>query len=404
MTVTDANDAPVITSSTFNAAENQTSIGTVLATDADVPADTLTWSLTGGGADSGAFTLSPTGVLSFNTAPNFETPGDANGDNVYEVEVQVDDGTATVSKTITVTVTDANDAPVITSSTFNAAENQTAVGTVLATDADLPADTLNWSLTGGGADSGAFTLSPTGVLSFNTAPNFESPGDSNGDNVYEVEVQVDDGNVTVSKTITVTVTDANDAPVITSTNFNAAENQTSIGTVLATDADLPADTLNWSLTGGGADSGAFTLSPTGVLSFNTAPNFETPGDANADNVYEVEVQVDDGTATVSKTITVTVTDANDAPVITSTHFNAAENQATVGTVTGTDADSSRPTPVRHRWRGRQGPVHDRTRPTGVLTFNTAPNFEDPATPTATTSTRSRSRSTTVQRPSARRSP
>ncbi len=193
--VTVPNAAPVITSTNFNAAENQTSIGTVLATDTDVPADTLTWSLTGGGADSGAFTLSPTGVLSFNTAPNFEVAGDANGDNVYEVEVEVDDGTVTVSKTITVTVTDANDAPVITSSTFNAAENQTGIGSVLATDADVPADTLNWSLTGGGADSGAFTLSPTGVLSFNTAPNFETPGDSNADNVYEVEVQVDDGTV-----------------------------------------------------------------------------------------------------------------------------------------------------------------------------------------------------------------
>ncbi len=212
-------------------------------------------------------------VLSFNTAPNFEVAGDANGDNVYEVEVQVDDGTTTVTKAITVTVTDANDAPVITSSSFNAAENQTSIGTVLATDADVPADTLTWSLTGGGADSGAFTLSPTGVLSFNTAPNFETPGDSNADNVYEVEVEVDDGTATVSKTITVTVTDANDAPVITSSTFNAAENQTSVGTVLATDADVPADTLGWSLTGGGADSGAFTLSPTGVLSFNTAPNF-----------------------------------------------------------------------------------------------------------------------------------
>ena len=33
---------------------------------------------------------------------------------------------------------------------------------------------------------------------------------------------------------------------------------------------------------------------TGVLTFNTAPDFETPTDANTDGVYEVTVQVDDG--------------------------------------------------------------------------------------------------------------
>ncbi len=356
VTVTDANDAPVITSSTFSAAENQTAAGTVLATDADVPADTLSWSLTGGGADSGAFTLSPTGVLSFNTAPNFETPGDANADNVYEVEVQVDDGTVTVSKTITVTVTDANDAPVITSSTFNAAENQTSIGTVLATDADVPADTLNWSLTGGGADSGAFTLSPTGVLSFNTAPNFESPGDSNGDNVYEVEVQVDDGTTTVTKAITVTVTDANDAPVITSNGggsiaaLNVNENSTTVTTVTASDVDLPADTLTYSITGG-ADQALFSIDPGGELSFITAPDFEAPADAGADNTYEVTVEVSDGADDDTQTITVTVDDivSETGPQIdnatTSVPEDAANstlvynvNDANTGNDTDTDAE------------------------------------------------------------------
>ena len=98
----------------------------------------------------------------------------------------------TDTQSFTITVGNTNDAPTITSSaTVNAAENQTAAGTLLASDADVPADSLSWSLTGGGADSGLFTLSPAGVLSFNSAPNFESPGDANGDNVYELEVEVD---------------------------------------------------------------------------------------------------------------------------------------------------------------------------------------------------------------------
>ena len=61
----------------------------------------------------------------------------------------------------------------------------------------------------------------------------------------------------------------------------------------------------------------FTINgSTGELTFNTAPDFEAPGDADTNNVYEVQVQVFDGTDTTVKSITVTVTDANNAPVIT----------------------------------------------------------------------------------------
>ena len=71
-------------------------------------------------------------------------------------------------QTITVTVTDVNDPPVITSdgggaaAAVNAAENQTAVTTVTATDPD--ADTVTFSITGG-EDQGDFSIAPaTGVL------------------------------------------------------------------------------------------------------------------------------------------------------------------------------------------------------------------------------------------------
>jgi len=63
------------------------------------------------------------------------------------------------SKTINVTVTAVNDNdPVITSAnTANVAENTTAVLTVTATDADLPAQTITYSITGG-ADQARFSI------------------------------------------------------------------------------------------------------------------------------------------------------------------------------------------------------------------------------------------------------
>ena len=104
-------------------------------------------------------------------------------------------------------------------------ENQTAVTTVTASDEDVPADTLTFTITGG-ADAALFSVDPvSGVLTFVAAPDFESPTDANADGVYEVIVDVADGNGGVdTQTINVTVTDVNDAPVITSDGGGATAN------------------------------------------------------------------------------------------------------------------------------------------------------------------------------------
>ena len=179
------NHAPVITSNgggataAVNVAENTTAVTTVIASDAD-PLDSLPYSIAGG-ADAALFSINATtGVLSFVSAPNAESPQDAGGNNVYDVTVQVSDGAATDSQAIAVTVTDVNEfAPAITSNgggataTANVAENTTAVTTVTASDADLSAS-LSYSLSGG-ADAALFSInSITGALSFLTAPNAES--------------------------------------------------------------------------------------------------------------------------------------------------------------------------------------------------------------------------------------
>ena len=212
-----------------------------------------------------------------------------------------------------------NSPPVITSNgggataAVNVAENSTAVTTVTATDAN--GDTLVYSISGG-ADAVKFTInSSTGTLSFASAPNFEAPTDVGGNNVYDVIVQASDGTLTDTQAITVTVTAVNDNnPVITSNGggataaVNVAENTTSVTTVTGTDADLPAQTLSYSISGG-ADASKFTInSSSGALTFVAAPNYESPTDVGANNVYDVTVQVSDGTLTDTQAIAVTVTD------------------------------------------------------------------------------------------------
>ena len=141
MNITNVNDnSPSITSgNSFGAAENQTVIGTVTATDAD--GDTLTYSLSG--TDSSSMSInSSSGVLTFSSAPDYETKSS------YSATVTASDGTNSATQNITVNVTNVNDnTPSITSSaTFSADENQKSIGTVTATDAD--GDSLTYSIQG----------------------------------------------------------------------------------------------------------------------------------------------------------------------------------------------------------------------------------------------------------------
>ena len=98
-----ANNAPTITNSTtsYSVVENQTSAFTITANDAD--GDALTFTI--GGSDASLFTVSTSGVVTFNTAPDFESPSDADGNNVYDLMASVSDGSLNDSKDFTVTVT-----------------------------------------------------------------------------------------------------------------------------------------------------------------------------------------------------------------------------------------------------------------------------------------------------------
>ncbi|NML24397.1 cadherin domain-containing protein [Zoogloea dura] len=389
VTVTPTNDnAPMITSSsTASVQEGGAVVLTVTATDADQPAQPLSYAISGG-ADAALFQIDAnTGTLSFVSAPDFETPTDAGGDNVYNVTIQVSDGVGgTTDQAITVTVTGANDnAPVITSSaTASVTENNTAVLTVTATDADQPAQPLSYAISGG-ADAALFQIDAnTGALSFITAPDFEVPTDTGGNNVYNVTVQVSDGaGGTTDQAIAVTVTDSNDnAPVITSSaTANAVENSTAVLTVTATDADQPGQTLSYAISGGG-DAALFQINAnTGALSFISAPDFETPADAGANNVYNVMVQVNDGAGgSTSQAIAVTVTPTNDnAPVITSSRSaNVAENSTAVLTVTATDADQPAQPLSYAISGGADAALFQIDANTGALSFISAPDFEVPA--------------------------
>ncbi|MBS0164445.1 MAG: cadherin domain-containing protein, partial [Nitrospira sp.] len=113
LTITPVNDTPTITSNgggataAITVAEHVSAVTIVTGADVDLPAQALTYHISGG-VDQARFSINAaTGALSFTAPPDFEVATDANGDNVYVVQVQVTDSQgASTTQTIQVTVTD----------------------------------------------------------------------------------------------------------------------------------------------------------------------------------------------------------------------------------------------------------------------------------------------------------
>ncbi|MES2288541.1 MAG: PQQ-dependent sugar dehydrogenase [Pseudomonadota bacterium] len=97
----------------------------------------------------------------------------------------------------------------------------------------------------------------------------------------------------------------NRAPVFTSAaTASVPENTTgTVYTATATDADGNAVTFSIS---GGADAARFRIAA-GALAFVNPPDFENPDDADANNIYLVQLSASDGTATTTLNLAFTVT-------------------------------------------------------------------------------------------------
>ncbi|MDD5395234.1 MAG: cadherin domain-containing protein [Thiothrix sp.] len=273
--VTSVNESPLFTSSaSFSAAENGTSVGTVVATDPDGGA--ISYSIVGG-TDAAKFAISAAGgVLTFVSAQNYEAPGDADANGIYAVTVRASDGANTTDQAISVTLTNVNESPVIgAGASQSIAEGGTAVANIAAADPEGAG--MTYAITGG-ADAAKFAIDAGGNLSFLVSPNYESPSDSDGNNVYQVTVSASDGTNTSVKAMAITVTNTNEAPDITSGGeFSMSEGGTAVGTVTAVDPEGDAITFTIS---GGADAAKFDINPTtGAISFKVAPDFENPTDA-----------------------------------------------------------------------------------------------------------------------------
>ena len=212
---------------------------------------------------------------------------DAVEDDAETVVVSVRHGVV-LAGSAEVTIVDPNEAPVVDggSEFFYAENGVAAVGGFSASDSE--GDAVSWSLAG--ADAARFRVTG-GELRFAAPPDFEMPGDSGGDNVYDVIVEASDDGGVGRHPVTVAVTDVDETVVITSDTGSFVvgfdENSTAdVGAYTATDPEGAA--IRWSLDGD--DSRAFEISDRGVLRFVRPPDYEHPVDDNGDSEYRVQMR------------------------------------------------------------------------------------------------------------------
>jgi hypothetical protein len=285
ITVTNVNETPTITSSAaVSVAENQTAVQTVTATDPDA-GTTLTYGIVGG-ADQALFAINAgTGVLSFKSTPNYESPTDVGANSVFDVTVQVSDGTLTATKAVAVTVTNVNEGPTdITITGAAVAENLpagTVVGTFLTTDVDAGNSFTYTLVSGTGSTDNASYAIVGNQLQAAASFDFETKSS------YTIRVRsTDQGGLFAEKVFTITITDLREPTV----SIFAASADQAEGTggstrpflfTVTRSGDLAVTTsISWAVTGSGtrlanAADFAGAVLPSGVVLFTAGQATKT---------------------------------------------------------------------------------------------------------------------------------
>jgi len=261
------------------------------ATDPDVPANTLVYSLAVG-APVGAKIDAATGLFTW-------TPSESQGPGIYPITVKVTDGGSPVlgdAKTFVVSVNEVNSPPVVDAiAPQTVDEGQTLSLTARAVDPDNPASAVAYSLEGD-LPSGISIHPATGVIRW-------TPTESQGPGTFIIVVRATEQNpqhLSAAVSFGITVNEVNRAPKLAALPVLTVREGDAVSYgVQATDADVPAQGLSFALAAG-SPAGASIDPQTGVFLWN-APDDVGP----ATNRFTVTVtDSGPGNLNVSGTLTV----------------------------------------------------------------------------------------------------
>ncbi|HLA84154.1 MAG TPA: peptidylprolyl isomerase [Thermoguttaceae bacterium] len=245
------------------------------------------------GSPAGAAINSNTGVFTW-------TPTESQGPGSYDVWIRATDtGGATTAQKITITVTEKNESPVL-AAIPDVAVDEGALLTVnvAATDSDLPANVLTYSLVSG-SPVGAAIDAATGRFTWR-------PGEAYGGGQYPITIVVtDSAGATDQKTFQVTVNEVDNGPEFRPADVLVATPGSQFrATARAVDPDEVGNAVRYTLEAG-APAGATIDAATGLIRWNVpidrpsgsvfltvrATEIMSGGAAGLSSVATLEVQV-----------------------------------------------------------------------------------------------------------------
>ncbi|MGI9213676.1 MAG: VCBS domain-containing protein, partial [Methylococcaceae bacterium] len=356
----------------FSDVDNSTLTVTLAIDDGTIVGTTASGITIGGTATARTFTGTPAHLTSYFTTSGNVTYQTAQDNNVSRtLNIDVSDGTDHTSTNYTVNITPVNDAPVFTATPTPISLTDTAAvdtfanqtGTLSASDIDSTTltygigsgnsttttiNSLSYNLSKGGTYGTLYLQTSNGNYVF--VPNATAINARSANTSETYTLTLSDDSLTTSNTLTVNITGANDAPVLTDASYtlsNATEDtpytisyNTLLNTVLASDVDNASRSFLVS----GISSGTLSKSGVAVTAGSTVISSGeslvwTP-DTNANGTLAAfTVKAYDGVLSSANaaTINVSVAAVNDAPVRTAGTLSAItvnEDSASAATSLG----------------------------------------------------------------------
>ena len=188
------------------------------------------------------------------------------------------------SSSVFITINSINDAPEFVDFIPSKVMDENITNVLTAEVEDIENDAIGYSLSG--PDKDYLSISSSGVITFKSNPDFESPNDVDADNVYVITVEASDGTDVVKDDLTITILDVDNEgnPIIEGlTSQSFIENQNI--SIAFTVSDPQNDEITFELTG--IDKDLFNLSFDGLNATITSDSkdYENPQDSDLNNTY-----------------------------------------------------------------------------------------------------------------------